>query len=128
MGPLPHALQFFIVAMAGWINQQQRDVIDYLQEENRVLREHLSPQRLRFTNAPRRRLAAKAKTLGRKALAEIETRTPPAAQPVGAAFPAIQLTSEVRVAPIHALNRQTVRRSRFHWLTTDVKTSAVWSN
>jgi len=73
----PHTLQFLVVAMAGWINQQQRDVIDYLQEENRVLREQLAPQRLRFTDAQRRRLAAKAKTLGRKALAESDTRVTP---------------------------------------------------
>jgi hypothetical protein len=32
----------------GWLNQQQQDVIDYLQEENRVLREHLEGKRLRF--------------------------------------------------------------------------------
>src|SRR5262249_570422 len=30
-----HPLQFVLVALAGWLNQQQRDVIDYLQEENR---------------------------------------------------------------------------------------------
>ncbi len=33
MCPLPQTLQFLVVALAGWINQQQRDVIDYLQEE-----------------------------------------------------------------------------------------------
>ncbi len=77
MGPLPHQLQFLVVAVAGWINQQLRDVIDYLQEEKRVLREHLAPQRLRFTDSQRRRLAAKAKTLGRKALAKIETLVTP---------------------------------------------------
>jgi hypothetical protein len=27
--------RFVLVALAGWVNQQQRDVIDYLQEENR---------------------------------------------------------------------------------------------
>ncbi len=58
MSPFPHVLQFLVVAVAGWINQQQRDVIDYLQEENRVLREQLGPGRLRFTDAQRRRLAA----------------------------------------------------------------------
>jgi hypothetical protein len=31
-------LRFVLVALAGWMNQQQRDVIDYLQEKNRVLR------------------------------------------------------------------------------------------
>ena len=73
MCPLPHTLQFLVVAVAGWINQQQRDVIDYLQAENRVLREQLAPRRLRFTDVQRRRLAAKAKALGRRALGEMET-------------------------------------------------------
>ena len=58
MSPFPQAFQFLVVAVAGWINQQQRDVIDYLQEENRVPREQLGPGRLRFTDAQRRRLAA----------------------------------------------------------------------
>jgi hypothetical protein len=39
MVSLWHPLRVLRVALAGWINQQQRDVIDYLQEENRVLRE-----------------------------------------------------------------------------------------
>jgi len=30
-----------------WMNHQQRDVIDYLHEENRVLREQLGPRRVR---------------------------------------------------------------------------------
>jgi len=77
MCQLPQALQFLVVAVAGWINQQQRDVIAYLQEENRVLREHLRPRRLRFTDAQRRRLAAKAKALGRHTLGEIETLVTP---------------------------------------------------
>ena len=71
----PQALQFLVVAVAGWINQQQRDVIDYLQEENRVLREPLGPLRLRFTDAQRRRLAAKA--LSRSALRDVETLVTP---------------------------------------------------
>jgi hypothetical protein len=37
MPPLPHPQRFVLIALAGWMNQQQRDVIDYLQEENRVL-------------------------------------------------------------------------------------------
>jgi hypothetical protein len=44
MVPLWHPLRFLFLALAGWINQQQRDVIDYLQEENRVLREQLGPR------------------------------------------------------------------------------------
>jgi hypothetical protein len=52
MPPLPHPLRFVLIALAGWMHQQQRDVIDYLQEENRVLREQLGPG-LRFTDAQR---------------------------------------------------------------------------
>ncbi len=33
---------------AGWVHRQQLDVIDYLKEENRVLREMLGEQRLRL--------------------------------------------------------------------------------
>jgi hypothetical protein len=48
MLPLSPPLRFLLVALAGWINQQQRDVIDYLREENRVLREQLGHRRVRF--------------------------------------------------------------------------------
>src|SRR4029453_2578341 len=77
MVPLWHPVRLLLVALAGWINQQQRDVIDYLQEENSVLREQLGPRRLRFTNDQRIRLAAKAKTLGRRALTEITSFVTP---------------------------------------------------
>ena len=30
-------VQFLLLVLAGWVNRQQQDVIDYLQEENRVL-------------------------------------------------------------------------------------------
>jgi putative transposase len=68
--PLWLPVRLLLVAFAGWINQQQRDVIDYLQEENRVLRDQLGPRRLRFTNNQRIRLAAKAHLLGRHVLEE----------------------------------------------------------
>lgn len=71
MAPLSYPLLFLVLALAGWINQQQRDVIDYLQAENRVLREQLGPHRLRFTDGQRIRLAAKAKNLRRQVLREI---------------------------------------------------------
>ncbi len=35
------AWPILVVALAGWLNRQQQDVVEYLQEENRVLREHL---------------------------------------------------------------------------------------
>ena len=43
-------LQFLLMLMAGWVNRRQVDVIDYLLEENRVLREQLGGRRLRFTD------------------------------------------------------------------------------
>jgi hypothetical protein len=41
------------------VNRHQTEVVAYLQEENGVLREQLGRQRLRLTDAQRRRLAAK---------------------------------------------------------------------
>ena len=77
MSPFPQVLQFLVVAVAGWINQQPRDVIDSLQEEHRVLREQLGPGRLRVTDAQRRRLAAQAKRLGRRVRRDRHTLVTP---------------------------------------------------
>ncbi len=49
-------LQFLISILAGWMNRGQRDIIEYLQQENRVLREQLGAERLLFTDVQRRRL------------------------------------------------------------------------
>ena len=51
--------QFVMIAVTGWMNQQQLQLIYYLREENRVLREQMAPKRLRFNDDQRRRLAAK---------------------------------------------------------------------
>ena len=77
MVPVSQPLRFLLVALAGWINQQQREVIDYLQTENRVLRGQLGASRLRFTDDQRVRLAAKAKHLRRRVLQEIGTIVSP---------------------------------------------------
>jgi hypothetical protein len=45
---------FLVVSVAGWLNQRQQQVIQYLAEENRVLREHIGGRRLRFTDDQRR--------------------------------------------------------------------------
>src|SRR4051794_31219188 len=87
--------RFVLIAVAGWMNQRQLQMIEYLREENRVLREQLgerrlrltddcgSPtiaahRRLRLTDDQRRRLAVRAKGLGRKLLAEVATIVTPA--------------------------------------------------
>ena len=49
--------QLLVAAMAGWINQHQQAVVEYLREENRVLKEQLGGLRLRLTDAQRLRLA-----------------------------------------------------------------------
>ncbi|HYR86964.1 MAG TPA: integrase core domain-containing protein [Terriglobia bacterium] len=68
---------FLVVSVAGWLNEKQQQVIEYLLEENRVLREQIGPRRLRFNDDQRRRLAVKAKRLRRKALAQLATIVTP---------------------------------------------------
>jgi hypothetical protein len=68
-----HPFRFLLISVAGGLGQQQRDAIDYLREENRVLRERLGGKRLRLNDDQRRRLAAKAKLLGRRILREVAT-------------------------------------------------------
>jgi hypothetical protein len=69
--------RFLLIAVAGWMNQRQLHVIDYLREENRILRDQLGGRRLRLSDDQRRRLAAKAKLLGRRILAEVATIVTP---------------------------------------------------
>ena len=65
-----------LIAVSGWMNHRQRQVIEYLLEENRVLREQLGGRRVRLDDNQRRRLAIKAKALGRKVLVEVATNWP----------------------------------------------------
>ncbi|HEX4167155.1 MAG TPA: hypothetical protein VHZ55_16950 [Bryobacteraceae bacterium] len=59
------------------MNRRQQQTIEYLREENLVLREQLGHRRPRFNDDQRRRLAAKAKGLGGKLLAEVATLVTP---------------------------------------------------
>src|SRR5438105_2221645 len=59
------------------MNQQQQHVIEYLIEENRVLREQIDGRRIRFNDDQRRRLAAKARQLSRRLLAQVATIVTP---------------------------------------------------
>jgi len=63
-------LRFLLVCVAGWMNQRQQLVIEYLQEEIRVLQEQLG-RRPRFNDDQRRRLAARGKPIGRKVLVRL---------------------------------------------------------
>ena len=59
------------------MNQRQLQAIEYLREENRILREQLGDRRVRFNDDQRRRLAVRAKGLGRKLLAEVASLVTP---------------------------------------------------
>jgi transposase InsO family protein len=60
-----------LLLCSGWVNRSQQAVIDYLLEENRVLRAVNGSRRLRLTDDQRRRLAVKGKVLGRRQLAAV---------------------------------------------------------
>jgi putative transposase len=59
------------------MNQEHLKIIDYLTEENRVLKQQLGGRRLRLTDDQRRRLASKARQLGRKMLQDVATIVTP---------------------------------------------------
>jgi transposase InsO family protein len=71
------SFQLLLATFAGWVNRQQAEAIEYLVEENRILKEQLGGKRLRLTNDQRRRLAAKGKVLGRRLLGRIATIVTP---------------------------------------------------
>ena len=69
--------QLLLLILAGWVNRQQQEVIDYLRTENQVLKEKLGKRRILLNDDQRRRLAVKGKVLGRKLLGEIGTLVTP---------------------------------------------------
>jgi len=66
-----------LCVLTGWLDRREREAVAYLIEENRLLRRQLGTRRLRLTDDDRRRLAARAYRLGRKALREIATIATP---------------------------------------------------
>lgn len=77
MGSVPPLLTFLLMVVSGWVHRQQLIVIDYLQAENRLLKERLRGKRIRFNDAERALLARKAQAVGRKALLKLETIVTP---------------------------------------------------
>jgi len=77
MAASTNLLQVLLMLAAGWLQRQQAATIDYLRAENGVLRERLGGRRIVFTDAERRRLAEKARSVGRKALHELGTVVTP---------------------------------------------------
>ena len=64
--------QVLLMALSGWMSGEQQRTIEYLVEENRVLKEQLRGRKLRLTDEQRRRLAAKGKRLGRRLLNRVD--------------------------------------------------------
>ena len=54
------AFQLLLTLLTSWLDREDREVLRYLLEENRVLRRQLSGRRLQLTDADRRRLAVRA--------------------------------------------------------------------
>jgi len=77
MGSVPPLLSFLLMIAAGWVHRHQLIVIEFLQAENRLLKDRLRGKRIRFTDAERALLARKAKAVGRKALLDLETIVSP---------------------------------------------------
>ena len=71
------AFKLLLVALAGWMNRQQQLVIEYLQEEIRVLKEQQGDGRPKFTDEQRARLARKAKRIRFGRLSDIANLVTP---------------------------------------------------
>jgi helix-turn-helix protein len=71
------ALRMLLLTVTGWLGSQEREMLAYLIEENGVLRRQLGGQRLRLTDDDRRKLAARAYRLGRRALRDVATIVTP---------------------------------------------------
>ena len=55
----PPLLSFLLMVVSGWVYRHQLIVIEFLQAENRLLKERLRGKRIRFTDAERALLARK---------------------------------------------------------------------
>ena len=68
-------MAMLLMMLAGWINRQQQEVINYLKEENKILKHELlkatGKKRIILNDWQRRRLAILAKRVGRKMLFDI---------------------------------------------------------
>jgi hypothetical protein len=67
------ALPLLLMVLTGWLSRRERELVFYLMEENQCLRRQLGTRRVRLTDDDRRRLAARAYRVGRRALRDIAT-------------------------------------------------------
>jgi len=72
-----HPWLFLLMLLSGWINRYQEEMMTYLKEENKILKEKIGKKRIILNDDQRRRLAIKGKKLGRKLLSEASTAFSP---------------------------------------------------
>ena len=64
-----------LTMIAGWMNRQQQEIIEYLKAENGILRDELRKatgrKRILLNNKQRRKLAILGKRLGRGVLSQV---------------------------------------------------------
>jgi transposase InsO family protein len=77
MKPNLTPFHLLVISLAGWLNTEQRKILEYLLAENAVLLQQLGKKRLRLTDHQRRMLAIKGKELGRKLLGQWATIVTP---------------------------------------------------
>jgi len=69
--------QFYVVYLAGWLNREQQEIIDFYRLQVEALLELQGKKRILLTDDQRRLLAVKGKALGRKARRELTTIVTP---------------------------------------------------
>ena len=72
-----HPWQLLLMCLAGWLQREQQQVIEFYQAQLEALLQAQGKKRIILTDDQRRVLAVKGKTLGRKALAELTTIVTP---------------------------------------------------
>ena len=70
-------MHLFVASLLGWLHCEQHKVVEYLREENRVLKAQLGSRRVQLTDEERRRFAVLGASLGRRILAEVATIVTP---------------------------------------------------
>ena len=69
--------QLFFMVLASWVHREQQKTIEFYQAELEAVMKAQGKKRLLLTDNQRRLLAAKGKSLGRKALMELTTIVTP---------------------------------------------------
>ena len=75
--PVLHPWQLLLMCLAGWLQREQQQVIDFYQSQLEATLKAQGKKRIILTDDQRRMLAVKGKALGRKKLTELTTIVTP---------------------------------------------------